>query len=264
MFVRRTRAGLGLWQVERWTSWDVLHAFSDRYGGVSRPPFASLNVGLHVGDDAAAVQENRRRLCRALGIDQEALVAARQVHGATVAVVDGDDRGRGAFALSDAVPGADALVTDAPGVVLLALFADCVPVFLFDPVRRTVGLAHAGWKGTAGGIARRAVQTLHDAFGSSPSDCHAAVGPAIGPCCYEVGEDVAGVFGDAGADIVTRHGPRFRLDLWEANRRQLEAAGVPRENITVARLCTRCMRDTFFSHRGDGGRTGRMAAVIGL
>lgn len=264
MFVRRDRAGIGLWQEERWAAWDVLHAFSDRYGGVSPAPFSSLNVGLHVGDDAAAVRENRRRLCRALGVAPEALVAGEQVHGTRVAVVGAEDRGRGAFELRDAVPGADALVTDTPGVILFALFADCVPVYLYDPKRRAVGLAHAGWKGTAGGIARRTAEKMSEAFGSRPEDLHAAIGPSIGPCCYEVGEEVARALAGAGLGIVVEDAQRLRADLWAANAAQLAEAGVPRDNIAVAGLCTRCLRDTFFSHRGHGGRTGRMAAAIGL
>lgn len=264
MFVRQTRSGINLWQAEPWASWDVVHAFSDRHGGVSAPPYRSLSLGLHVGDDANLVLENRRRFARALGVDVRSLVAGEQVHGTRVEVVTSAHRGRGALARADALSGVDAMVTDVPGLVLFGLFADCVPVFIYDSRRRAVGLAHAGWQGTVGGIAGRTVQTLADAFGSRPSDCYAAVGPAIGPCCYEVGEDVADRFRDMDADSVVDGEGRPRVNLWEANTRQLQEAGIPREHISVARLCTRCLQETFFSHRGDGGSTGRMAAAIGV
>lgn len=264
MFVRRHRAGINVWQVDSWTDLDVLHGFSDRVGGVSKGPYSSLNVGLHVGDEPADVIENRRRLCRALGIELETLVVGEQVHGVEVSVVTADEKGRGALTLTDVVPGVDALVCDTPGVALFAMYADCVPVFLYDPRRRAVGLAHAGWKGTAAGIARRTVETMTDAFGCRPSDILAAVGPSIGPCCYEVCPEVAERFEGEDPGLVRGNGQRRRIDLWAANEKQLTEAGIAAGNIATARLCTRCLGETFFSHRGENGRTGRMAAVIGL
>lgn len=264
MFVRRHRAGINVWQVDSWTDLGVLHGFSDRFGGVSRGPYASLNVGLHVGDEPADVIENRRRLCRALGVDPESLVAGEQVHGIQVAVATAADKGRGAFSLTDVVPGVDAIITDTPGVTLFAMYADCVPVFLYDPRRRAVGLAHAGWKGTVAGIARRTVQAMHETFGSRPADMYAAIGPSIGPCCYEVGPEVAGQFATVDTALVRKDGDRQRVNLWAANEQQLTETEIPPENIALARLCTRCLAETFFSHRGQNGRTGRMAAVIGL
>lgn len=264
MFARRSRAGINVWQAEAWASLDVIHAISDRHGGVSAPPYGSLNLGLHVGDDEQAVLENRRRFAHALNVDADALVVGEQVHGTTVAVVTAEQRGRGAMDRANALPGVDALVTDVPGVVLFGLFADCVPVLLYDPRRRVVGLAHAGWKGTVGRIAQRTVRMLADAFGTRPADCHAAIGPAIGPCCFEVGEEVADRFRAANPELVLESTDRPRVDLWEANACQLREAGIAPERISVARLCTRCLQAVFFSHRGDGGRTGRMAAAIGL
>lgn len=265
MFRRQTRAGINLWQAEPWASWDVMHAFSDKHGGVSRGPFRSLNLGFHVGDESDRVRENRRRLCEALSIDLDALVVGEQVHGHVVAHVTATDRGRGARDLSDVVSGADALITNTPNVILFGLFADCVPIFLFDPEKRAVGLAHAGWKGTAGHIAARTVKALIDTFGSRPADCFAAIGPSIGPCCYEVGVEVAARFRDEDfAFVTTKESDRVRLNLWAANERQLVEVGISPARISVARLCTRCLGDTFFSHRGQNGRTGRMAAIIGL
>lgn len=264
MFVRRRRDGVHVWQVEQWAEQGLLHGFSDRTGGVSRGPYESLNLGLHVGDDAVNVLENRRRLCAAVGVDPGSLVVGEQIHGAHVAVATEDDKGRGAFSLDDVVPGVDALITDEPGVVLFALYADCVPVFLYDGRRRAVGLAHAGWKGTAAGVARRTLQAMTDSFGTRPEDCFAAIGPAIGPCCYEVGEEVARLFAAANPRLVVEPDAVSRVDLWAANELQLIEAGVPREHIASARLCTRCLNETFFSHRAQGGLAGRMAAFIGL
>lgn len=264
MFVRRTNAGVHLWKADRWASFDIIHACTDRHGGVSDEPFRSLNLGLHVGDDEDRVRTNREKVCRALGVDAASLVVGEQVHGTNVARVDAAHRGRGARRAVDAIPGVDALITDSPGVVLFGLFADCVPVLLYDPERRAIGLAHAGWKGTVGHIAGGTVRAMANAFGSRPQACFAAIGPSIGPCCYEVGQDVAARFQEADATVVHRRGNGYYVDLWTANVRQLEAAGVPTDQITVARLCTRCVKEQFFSHRGDGGRTGRIAAAIGL
>lgn len=264
MFVRRVHAGIHLWGAESWASFDVVHACTGRHGGVSREPFRSLNLGLHVGDNRDHVLANRLKVCHALGIDAASIVVGEQVHGNTVARVGAAHRGRGASRSADALPGVDALITDTPGLALFGLFADCVPVFLYDPERRAVGLAHAGWKGTVGQIAGRTVRAMAVAFGSRPEACFAAIGPSIGPCCFEVGEDVAARFQQTDSSVVQRRGNRHHVDLWEANERQLTEEGLPAAHISLARLCTRCMKDRFFSHRGDGGRTGRMAAVIGL
>ena len=246
--------------------------FSTRLGGVSRPPYATLNLGFHVGDDPAAVAENRARLCLALGVDQRTLVAARQVHGDRVQVVGAEDAGRGAVDGGLALPDADALVTRDSGVVLTAYYADCVPVCLYDPRAGAVGLAHAGWKGTVGETAAKAVRKMVEAFGSDPGDCLAAIGPSIGPCCYEVDEKVVGPLAQAfedwpdlvrpsGRQAADRPG-KWKLDLWEANRRSLLRAGLRSENILVGGLCTACRRDIFFSHRAEGGRTGRLMALV--
>lgn len=231
-------------------------------------------------DDPAAVAENRARLCRALGLDQRILVGARQVHGDRAHVVESADAGRGAFDGSSAIPDADALVTRDSGVVLTAYYADCVPIYLYDPRVGTLGLAHAGWKGTVGEAAAKAARKMAEAFGSDPGDCLAAIGPSIGPCCYEVDEKVveplARAFEDwsdlvrpsdpkpgPGRSRVPAHPGKWKLDLWETNRRSLVRAGLKPENILVSGLCTACRTDVFFSHRAEGGRTGRLMALIG-
>ncbi len=236
---------------------DITCAFFTRLGGVSRPPFDSLNVGHTVGDDLSAVEENHRRIFETLGISRSQIVTARQVHGLEVAVVDEKHRGK-------IIPNTDGLVTSTSGLFLMLRFADCVPVVLYDPVRRAVGLLHAGWKGSIMGIAFRAIELMREAFGSEPEEILAGIGPSIGPCCYEVGEDVAELARDFWPDpplIRTPQG-KMHLDLWELNRRWLMRAGV--KAVELAGLCTYCRSDEFFSHRASGGLTGRFAAVVGL
>jgi len=237
-----------------------------RQGGVSRGPWRGLNVGHAVGDEPRAVEVNHDRIRQALDIPREAITTAQQVHGAQVAQVRAGDRGA-------TFPATDGLITDVPGVVLMLRFADCVPLLFFDPRRPAVGLAHAGWRGTLAGIASRMVGAMQTAFGSRPEELIAGIGPAIGPCCYQVGRRLADQVQEQfpqWPDLIRRQpalaaspgdgDPYF--DLWRANRRQLEAAGVV--SIAVAHCCTACHVDEFFSHRAEKGRTGRFAVVIGL
>ncbi|MBE0465658.1 MAG: peptidoglycan editing factor PgeF [Candidatus Desulforudis sp.] len=244
----------------------VIAAFSSRRGGKSSGPYATLNLGLHVGDEPEAVLTNRTLLCGALGVDAVHLVSCAQVHGTRVAVVGTADRGRGAFDQSRALPATDGLATGTPGVPLVTFYGDCVPLFLFDPVNRAIALAHAGWRGTLGRIGARAVAVLGEKFGTTPAAVLAAVGPAIGPCCYTVGPDVAalfvGEFSSGNRAVLNPEGGR--LDLWSVNRQVLLEAGVRAENIAMARRCTACNPKEFFSHRTSGGKAGRMAAIMAL
>jgi YfiH family protein len=245
----------------------LVHGVSQRHGGASPAPYASLNLSLAVGDEPDRVVENRRRLATALGIPVEGLVFAQQVHGRGVSRVTAADRGRGLTDRGDALPATDALYTDTPGVYLCLLFADCVPVLVVDPRRRLVGLAHAGWQGTAQGVARALVETLRAAAGVDPADLLVGIGPSIGPCCYTVRAEVLRALQaeePALEAVVRPAGPdQWRLDLWAANRRQVERAGVPPERIVLAGLCTRCHQTDYYSHRAEG-QTGRFAAVIGF
>jgi YfiH family protein len=224
------------------TAGTIVHAFSDRAAG---------NLGMAHGDPATVVHERRARFARSLGFEPDQIVRANQVHGDVIARV-----GRGAPA-----PEADALVTDEPGVLLMLLFADCVPVLLWDDAQ--VAAAHAGWKGTSLWIAARTVA----AMGSHPAGIQAVIGPAIGPCCYEVSDEVAEAVGATVPDVeVARRGPRGRphVDLVEANRAQLVAAGLRPESVAVAGVCTACNVARYFSHRAEHGRAGRFAGAIGM
>lgn len=234
----------------------VRHGISTRHGGVSEGRCATLNTSFNVGDLEGRVEENLRRLAGAVGADRADLVAAHQVHGRAVTVVD-----------SDTPPGprCDVLVTASIARTLMLRFADCTPILLADREKRVVAGVHAGWRGTAAGVAGAAVAGLIRTFKSDPRDVVAGIGPAIGPCCYVVGGDVEGAFADRPWAITRADDGSIRLDLWEANRRALVEAGVPVEQIEVSGICTSCQSDRFFSHRANGGQpAGRFAAVIRL
>lgn len=236
----------------------LVHAVFTRLGGVSRDPFATLNVGHTVGDDQTAVAENHARVYARLGLSEDRVVTAQQVHGNRVAVVTAADAGR-------VCPATDGLATAAPGLALLLRFADCQPILLYDPDHHALGLVHAGWRGIAQGIARRAVETMQEAFGTRPRRLLAGLGPAIGPCCYTVSHEVASAMGYALPDwtrVMQSEGDEWRFDLPAANAQQLAAVGV--RAVEQAHLCTACHNDVFFSHRGDRGRTGRFAVVAYL
>lgn len=244
----------------------VTHGFTTRGGGVSPPPRDTLNLALHVSDLPACVMENRVRLFDALGFDPSALTCAEQVHGNGVAVVTADHTGRGAAAFKESIPGVDALITDARGPVLALFYADCVPVYILDPKRPAVGLAHAGWRGTAAGIAKETVSAMSREFGTNPGECLAAIGPAIGRCCYDVSTDVAEKIYDVAQDdrvVACLSEGGCRADLKLANWLVLRDCGVPEQNIAMSRNCSACEAEDFFSHRRDGP-TGRMAAVLAL
>lgn len=234
-------------------------AFTTRQGGVSAGPYRSLNLSYAVGDLRSAVARNRRRAAAAIGAAAGRLVEAQQVHGTGVAVVGPSDAGR-------TLPGVDALATDSPDVWLAVHTADCVPVLILDPVRPAVAAVHAGWRGVAAGAVPAALGRLRAAFGSDPGRCLAALGPAVGGCCYEVDAAVARAMGEAPWwPRVSRPGApgRWYLDLREAVRAQLRASGVPPERIEIVPGCTRCQPDLYFSYRRERV-TGRMAACIRL
>ncbi|AKU91041.1 peptidoglycan editing factor PgeF [Vulgatibacter incomptus] len=236
---------------ERFAAAGIAHGFSTRGGGVSTGPLASLNLGGSVGDDPGAVEENHRRLARAAGFERGAFRSAVQVHGSRVLVLGAD---------APIPPGeeADAILAAAPGLAVAIRTADCVPILLADPRTGRVAAVHAGWRGTEAGIAAEAVRALAE-LGSAPSELIAAIGPAIGPCCYEVSSELADRFVRlAGPEVVEGR----RLDLILINRLQLRAAGIPEASIEQVGGCTSCDDSRFFSHRRDAGRTGRHLSFV--
>jgi YfiH family protein len=233
----------------------VVHAVSTRAGGVSQGRCESLNVSYSVGDATENVDENLRRIAQSVGSRRQDLFAAYQVHGRSVTVVE---------PASELRPKCDVLVTRSPEKTLMLRYADCTPVLLADPRRRAVAAVHAGWRGSAVRAAGAAVEVLRDRLGSQAGDIMAGIGPAIGPCCYAVGQDVVDAFADRPGLFSEMDGQRH-LDLWEANRQALVEAGVPSEQIEVAGICTQCQSERFFSHRANSGEpAGRFAAVIRL
>ena len=235
----------------------LTHMVLTRIGGVSRGPYATLNLGHTVGDDPQAVKENHRRALLPLQLDPQQVVSPWQVHGATVEVV-------GKEQLGTVRPETDALITATQGVPLLMRFGDCASVLLCDPVQRVVGMAHAGWRGVVAGVVGAAVRTMTRELACRPGDVWAGVGPTIGPCCYEVGVDVARDIEAAcppGAPVIHRVNGTIHADLPAAVEAQLIDVGVQR--IEQSALCTSCHVDEFFSHRAEDGRTGRFGIVIG-
>lgn len=280
--LRQTGEEPALFRLERWM--DKFEAcglnvgFTSRLGGVSAAPYDELNCALHVGDDANRVVENRRRIARAAGFDFAAWTCAEQVHGNRVAIVSSAERGRGRSARDTALAAADALVTDEKNLVLVTYYADCVPLYFFDPEHQVVAMAHAGWKGTVLEIAAHVVRKLQLRYGTRPEQLLAAIGPSIGGCCYEVDERVAaeivglyrrGRLYPAENDpfpfgLSAKENGRYDLDLKEINRQIMIKAGIDPKHIEISSWCTGCQRRWFFSHRKEDGRTGRMAGWIGI
>jgi len=221
-------------------------AFSTRRGGVSEAPFDGLNLGVFTEDERESVLDNRHSLAAALGFPPEKVVIAHQVHGAELVAHPGPQVPSPFVSPDSAIPQVDGHLTAEPALPLLVFVADCVPVALSGP--GGVAMLHCGWRGLAAGIIARGVEAI--------AATDAAIGPSIGPCCYEVGDEVLGAFAGLGGGIAAG----FRLDLPEVARRLLGAAGVDR--VESSGLCTSCEPELFFSHRRDAGRTGRQAGLV--
>ncbi|HUU41074.1 MAG TPA: peptidoglycan editing factor PgeF [Desulfatiglandales bacterium] len=247
----------------------IKHFVSTRTGGISKPPYNSLNLGFHVGDNPEDVLNNRKRLSSALKIPLNQFTTAGQIHSDKVSIISEGSRGKGGTNHKDAIDGADAMVTNVADICLIVLVADCVPILFFDPQKEVVGIAHAGWRGTLKCIAKNTVRTMETAFGSLTKDIIVGIGPSIGPCCYKVGPEVIsqvrGVFHAANEYIVNESGDGTGyLDLQKANLKQLLHAGIEKKNIETASICTCHNPDLFFSYRHQKGYTGRFGAGIFL
>lgn len=254
-------------KIADWEAMGVDAIFSGRLGGDSLPPYKSLNLALHVGDEPETVLINRFRLMQVLGASAMQMVCCQQVHGTRAKRATRSDAGCGALDQTSAIPDCDALLTNNPGIFLTEFFADCFPLYFFDPVRRVVALAHAGWKGTIGRIAGNTLQEMNRCFDCRYEDIKVFIGPGIGPCCFEIqpglAHRVAGEFPDRPQLLSSAEG-RTTWDLASTNIAILAGMGVKPENIGNCGLCTSCHPELFYSYRRDGGITGRMGAVIGL
>lgn len=260
---RTERGGIAYWTDPAMSERGLLVAFTERGGGVSSSPYASLDLAAHVGDDTGAVDENRRRALEALGIGRlrERLVTAEQVHGTTITRVTSDDAGRGAFAAfgPEPVPQTDGLATTDAEVPLLLLFADCVPIVLVAPSAPAVAVLHAGWRGALGSIPGVGVTELSRIAGVEPAEIVAYVGAHICPECYEVGDDVMSQF--VHAFVTVSRAESNHLDLGAAVSESLMGAGVPPTNVVRLGSCTAETTDSFFSYRAERGVTGRHGAL---
>ena len=247
----------------------VVHGFSTRLGGVSEGIFSSMNVSFTRGDQEEAVRENYRRLGAAMGFSCENLVCSDQTHTVNLRVVTEEDRGKG-FVRPKDYTDIDGLVTDVPGLVLAAFYADCVPLYLVDPVRRCIGLSHAGWRGTVGKVGKKTVELMREQYGSRPEDLVAAIGPSICQSCYEVSKDVIEKFQEAFDErfwpelFYEKGGGKYQLNLWRANELGFLEAGVRAEGIAAAGVCTCCNPGLLFSHRASRGRRGNLGAFLML
>lgn len=251
------RGGVRFFTFTSFPNGDLTHAVFGRAGGVSPAPFDSLNMSISTGDSLENVRENRRRALAAAGVMAAAVATLWQVHGTEVVAV--------AAQPGDPLTQADALITNERSVTLFLRFADCVPILLFDPVRRVTGIAHAGWRGTVAGMAQNVVRAMVAKYGCIAADILAGIGPAVGPARYEVGAEVADAARAAfphESDILQVRAGKTYLDLWTANAAALRSAGV--SSIEVAQLCTAENNNEFFSHRGDNGQSGRFGALIGM
>ncbi len=238
----------------------LVHAVFTRHGGVSPTPWKSLNLGGLSGDSKENVVENRRRIFDAIGLQVGSIYDAWQVHGTNVICTDRPRH------LGLAHVKADAILTDNPQVTLFMRFADCVPIFLYDPIHRVVGMAHAGWQGTLLQVARITVERMVSDYDTNPEDILAGIGPSVGPNHYEIGPDVAEKVSDTFSEeaphlLVNRRG-KIYFDLWKTNQLILERAGI--KQIQVAGLCTACHTEDWYSHRAEHGKTGRFGALIAL
>ncbi len=237
---------------------ETTHAVFTRLGGQSPSPWHSLNMGHAVGDSMENVAANFKRACAVLALNPAETASCHLIHGNDVIVATRDH-------LPTLQSKADALITREPGLMLTMRFADCTPLLFYDPTQKAVGLGHAGWRGTMQNVVGSVVSALEQHFGSCPADLRLVIGPSIGPCCYQVGDDVYRLAERAfinAQQFFVHDDHQMRFDMWQANAHQARQAGVGQ--VVVSELCTACNTDMFFSHRAEKGRTGRFGAFIGL
>lgn len=235
----------------------VDHAFTTR----------DLNLGFNTIDSDEDILDNFKIISKELGSSIEDSVLSQQTHKTDIKIITGKDKGKGLVKERDYTD-VDGLVTDEVGITLFTFYADCVPLFFLDPVKKVVGVAHAGWKGTVGKIGLNMVNIMKDNYNSKVEDILVGIGPSIGKCCYEVNKDVFDKFdknfNDLSNIIIEKENGKWDLDLWKANESVIKESGVPLENISVSELCTSCNNDMFFSYRKEDGKTGRLSAAIVL
>lgn len=247
----------------------VKNGFSTRLGGVSRGCWSSLNLSFDRGDDPEAVRENFRRIGAAMGVQPEDMVLSKQTHTTNVRVMTEQDRGKGITRERDYTD-VDGMITNVPGLCLVTSYADCVPLYFVDPVKKAIGLSHSGWRGTVGKIGKETVQMMETEYGSDPADILAAVGPSVCMDCYEVSEDVIRRFQEAFDEefwpelFYRKPEGKYQLDLWKANEIIFLESGILPEHMAVTNVCTHCNSRILYSHRSSGDRRGNLCAFLAL
>ncbi len=247
----------------------VKHGFSTKLGGVSKGVFESMNLSYTRGDKEEDVNENFRRFSAAIGVEKERLVLSQQTHTNQVMVVKEEHAGSGIIKPID-YKDIDGLVTNVPKLCLATFYADCVPLFLVDPVHKAIGLSHSGWRGTVTDIGAVTVDKMRKEYGTQPEDLIVAIGPSICQGCYEVSEDVTLKFQESYDEklwkslFYKKKNGKYQLDLWKANEINFLRAGVKSENIAVTNICTSCNSELLFSHRVTKGERGNLGAFLAL
>lgn len=248
----------------------VADGFSTRMGGASKGKFATMNFSYSRGDDPEDVLENFTRMAQAMGVERDRMVVSNQTHTVNLRRVTEKDAGKGVIKGRD-YNHIDGLITNVPGLTLVTFYADCVPLYLLDPVHKAIGLSHSGWRGTVKRMGRETVDAMRDAYGTKPEDLIVCVGPSICQDCFEVGEEVIEAFRQEFApvhwDSLYRRGKgpgKYQMDLWKANEIIFCEAGVRPEQIHITNICTMCNSDLLFSHRRAGEERGNLAAFLCL
>ncbi|MEE1312794.1 MAG: peptidoglycan editing factor PgeF [Lachnospiraceae bacterium] len=239
----------------------IVHGFSTRLGGISKGMFESMNLSYQRGDLKESVDENYRRMGRAIGFLPEQLVFSNQVHDTKIKIVTKKDCG-------NVMKEMDGLMTNESDICLVTSYADCVPLFFYDPVKEVIAVSHSGWKGTVNRMGQKTVEKMTKIYGSNPGDVIAAIGPSICQDCYEISEDVAVQFGKAfpkkwyNQFMIEKGNGKYQLDLWKVNEYILLDAGITKEHLDVTDLCTCCNSQLLFSHRASKGKRGNLAGFI--
>ena len=247
----------------------VEHGISTRLGGVSEGFLGSMNLSYTRGDDPAHVDENYRRIAAAIGVKPEHMVCTHQTHTTNVRIVTREDAGKGVTREKDYTD-VDGLITNVPGICLVTFYADCVPLYFVDPVKKAIGLSHSGWRGTVGKIGKVTVELMQKTYGSDSKDILAAIGPSICQDCYEVSEDVIVKFQKSFEEkywpelFYQKENGKYQLNLWKANELVFEEAGILKKHIAVTNVCTHCNPDILFSHRTTGNKRGNLSAFLAL
>ena len=247
----------------------VRHAFSTRLGGVSEGIYASMNLSFSRGDDPEAVRENFYRMAEVLEISPEQYVFSAQTHTTNVRVVTKEDKGKGVIRKRNYTD-VDGMITNVPGICLVTSYADCVPLYFVDPVKKAIGLSHSGWRGTVGKIGKNTVQLMQENFGSKPEDLLAAVGPSVCMDCYEVSEDVIEQFKEAFEKkyweelFYKKENGKYQLNLWKANELIFLESGILPEHMAITNVCTHCNSKILYSHRTMGNNRGNLCAFLAL